>query len=137
MVVACILSDMPGQELEVEYSSYDETTEEIYQDLCKHRRNNDLPTWVSRLHVLFIFVIAFTLSCSNKLKYTFQPSQLSTAASTHTLEKRDYVIKELVETEKNYIEVLQNLQKYFMKPLTTILTQKEHSTIFCNIKVLK
>jgi guanine nucleotide exchange factor VAV len=60
---------------------------------------------------------------------------LSTAASSHTLEKRDYVIKELVETEKNYIEVLQNLQKYFMKTLEKHIFANEHSIIFCNIKV--
>jgi guanine nucleotide exchange factor VAV len=62
--------------------------------------------------------------------------QLSTAASSHTLEKRDYVIKELVETEKNYIEVLQNLQKYFMRPLQSQILAKEHSIIFGNIKVI-
>jgi len=61
---------------------------------------------------------------------------LSTAASSHTLEKRDYVIKELVETEKNYIEVLQNLQKYFMRPLQSQILAKEHSIIFGNIKVI-
>ena len=61
---------------------------------------------------------------------------MSTAASSHTLEKRDYVIKELVETEKNYIEVLQNLQKYFMRPLQSQILAKEHSIIFGNIKVI-
>lgn len=60
---------------------------------------------------------------------------MSTAASSQTLEKRDYVIKELVETEKNYIEVLQNLQKYFMRPLQSQILAKEHSIIFGNIRV--
>ncbi|XP_059480997.1 protein vav isoform X2 [Neocloeon triangulifer] len=96
-------SELPDNELEVEYSSYDETTEEIYQDLCKNRKHNDLPAWLN---------------------------------ASHTLEKRDYVIKELVETEKNYIEVLQNLQTNFMRPLVNHLQHKDHSIIFCNIKEL-
>ncbi|XP_065334269.1 protein vav isoform X1 [Cloeon dipterum] len=64
---------------------------------------------------------------------TFNTKELSTSQA---LEKRDYVIKELVETEKNYIEVLQNLQNYFMRPLMSILPHRDHSIIFCNIKEL-
>lgn len=51
------------------------------------------------------------------------------------MEKRDFVIKELVETEHNYVEVINKLKKNFMKPLQVYLSQSEHDTIFCRISV--
>ncbi|XP_018323324.1 protein vav [Agrilus planipennis] len=52
------------------------------------------------------------------------------------LEKRDFVIKELIETEHNYVEVINKLKKNFMRPLQTILSADVHSTIFCKINEL-
>ncbi|KAF4524791.1 hypothetical protein B566_EDAN010165 [Ephemera danica] len=57
---------------------------------------------------------------------------LNTAVS---LEKRDYVIRELVETEKNYLDVLDSVQKHFMKPLKwpTYFREEEYMFIFGKI----
>lgn len=50
-------------------------------------------------------------------------------------EKRDYVIRELVETEKNYVDVLTKLKKNFMIPLQQFLKPEVHSIVFCKITV--
>ncbi|KAK4883494.1 hypothetical protein RN001_006813 [Aquatica leii] len=52
------------------------------------------------------------------------------------LEKRDYVIKELVETEHNYVEVINKLKKNFMRPLQSFLRPELCATIFCKINEL-
>ncbi|KAF5302731.1 hypothetical protein FQR65_LT08473 [Abscondita terminalis] len=52
------------------------------------------------------------------------------------LEKRDYVIKELVETEHNYVEVINKLKKNFMRPLQSLLRPELCATIFCKINEL-
>lgn len=52
------------------------------------------------------------------------------------VEKRDYCIKELIETEKNYIEALNMIIKHFMRPLKTALKPDVRKTIFMNIKEL-
>ena len=56
-------------------------------------------------------------------------------AISHTLEKRDYVINELVETEKNYVDVLTTLQCDFMRPLNNVLRKEDSKVIFAHIKV--
>ncbi|KAG8284415.1 Guanine nucleotide exchange factor vav2 [Homalodisca vitripennis] len=71
--------------------------------------------------------------CSIDKKSTL-PSQLPTAS--HSLEKRDYVINELVETEKNYVDVLATLQRCFMRPLGSILKDEDNRIIFMGIKEL-
>ena len=50
-------------------------------------------------------------------------------------EKRDFIIKELIETESNYVEVLNMLRKDFIRPITTIKDQDKR-VIFMNIKDL-
>ena len=50
-------------------------------------------------------------------------------------EKRDFIIKELIETEANYVEVLNMLRKHFIRPITTIKDQ-DKKVIFMNIKDL-
>jgi len=54
----------------------------------------------------------------------------------HSFEKRDYVIKELLETEKNYVDVLASLIKHFMKPLSNLLRKEDKEFIFGGIKVI-
>ncbi|KAG5896470.1 hypothetical protein JTB14_005853 [Gonioctena quinquepunctata] len=54
-----------------------------------------------------------------------------------TVEKRDFVIKELLDTEKNYVEVLTKLKKNFMQPLMTQMRPEHHNIIFFKIKELR
>ncbi|KAK0180051.1 hypothetical protein PV327_005733 [Microctonus hyperodae] len=51
-------------------------------------------------------------------------------------EKRDYVVQELVETERNYSEVLNNLLRHFARPLSSILRPEDATRIFFGIKEL-
>ncbi|XP_017779604.1 PREDICTED: protein vav isoform X2 [Nicrophorus vespilloides] len=46
------------------------------------------------------------------------------------LEKRDYVIKELMDTESNYVDVLSKIQKYYINPLVKYMNPDDHNTIF-------
>lgn len=55
--------------------------------------------------------------------------------STSGLEIRDYVINELVVTEKNYLAVLYALKTQFMQPLERIISPNEIRVIFPKIKV--
>lgn len=51
-------------------------------------------------------------------------------------EKRDFCIKELVETEKNYIEALNMIVKHFQRPLKDVISQNDRRVIFLHIKDL-
>lgn len=51
-------------------------------------------------------------------------------------EKRDYVIQELVETERNYSEVLSSLLRHFARPLSSLLRPEDSVRIFFGIKEL-
>ncbi|KAJ8931541.1 hypothetical protein NQ314_015530 [Rhamnusium bicolor] len=53
-----------------------------------------------------------------------------------TFEKRDFVIKELLDTENNYVDVLSKLRNNFMQPLINQMKPEEHSTVFFKIKEL-
>lgn len=67
----------------------------------------------------------------------YKPSQSITATSpVHPVEKRDYCIKELIETEKNYIEALNMIVKHFMRPLKSTIKAEDRKIIFMNIKEL-
>ncbi|XP_076353877.1 protein vav-like isoform X4 [Tachypleus tridentatus] len=56
--------------------------------------------------------------------------------TTAPVEKCDYCIKELVETEKNYVEALNMIIKHFIRPLKNVLKEEERRIIFMNIKEL-
>ena len=49
--------------------------------------------------------------------------------------KRDYCIKELIETESNYVDVLSMLRKHFVRPMTS-LKESDKDIIFANIREL-
>ncbi|XP_050296677.1 protein vav isoform X2 [Anthonomus grandis grandis] len=51
-------------------------------------------------------------------------------------EKRDFVIKELLDTEKNYVDVLNKLKMSFMMPLQGLMKTEDHTTVFHKIKEL-
>ncbi len=50
-------------------------------------------------------------------------------------EKRDYCVKELVETEGNYVDVLNMLRKHFIRPITS-MKDSDKKIVFMNIKEL-
>ncbi|XP_073981108.1 vav guanine nucleotide exchange factor isoform X2 [Rhodnius prolixus] len=64
------------------------------------------------------------------------PTLFVASAVNHSFEKRDFVINELIETEKNYIDVLNTLQRYFIRPLSNVLKEEDIKIIFGGIKEL-
>ncbi|XP_073830140.1 vav guanine nucleotide exchange factor isoform X3 [Musca autumnalis] len=60
-------------------------------------------------------------------------SQITSATS---FEQRDYVIRELIDTESNYLDVLNALKMKFMAPLERYLTPDDIRQIFPRIKEL-
>ncbi|SPP88665.1 protein vav isoform X2 [Drosophila guanche] len=62
-------------------------------------------------------------------------SRSQTASST-SFEQRDYVIRELIDTESNYLDVLNALKLKFMGPLERHLNQDELRIIFPRIREL-
>ncbi|CAG9133745.1 unnamed protein product [Plutella xylostella] len=66
-----------------------------------------------------------------------QPQACNTlAAATHNYEKRDYVIRELLDTECKYVELLGKLSKCFMRPLVPLLKPHDAQVIFFGIQLL-
>ncbi|XP_076259235.1 protein vav-like isoform X2 [Rhynchophorus ferrugineus] len=63
---------------------------------------------------------------------TFQ----SSLPEPQPLEKRDFVIKELLDTENNYVDVLNKLKYSFMIQLVKYMKSEDHSTVFHKIKEL-
>ncbi|KYQ57402.1 Protein vav [Trachymyrmex zeteki] len=64
------------------------------------------------------------------------PPSVAQSSAISGGEKRDYVIQELVETERNYTEVLSNLLRQFVRPLSSLLRPEDSARIFFAIKQL-
>ena len=73
----------------------------------------ELPTEPSSIHqVIYEDLCSFKSKSSSLLlqqQLNFQPK-----------EKRDWVIKELIETEGSYVDVLNMLRKHFIRPISTM-----------------
>ncbi|XP_053666591.1 protein vav [Anopheles marshallii] len=67
---------------------------------------------------------------------TFSSTLPQLASSTNNLEQRDFVIKELLDTEKNYLEALNALKYVFMQPLEKLLSKEDIRAIFPCIREL-
>ncbi|XP_075158340.1 vav guanine nucleotide exchange factor [Haematobia irritans] len=65
-----------------------------------------------------------------------QRSSRSQITSATSFEQRDYVIRELIDTESNYLDVLNALKLKFMAPLERYLTPEDIKQIFPRIKEL-
>lgn len=59
-----------------------------------------------------------------------------TSSWTLPSEKRDYCVRELVDTEKNYIDALNMIIRHFVRPLKDVFPPKERRIIFLHIKDL-
>ncbi|ALC49585.1 vav [Drosophila busckii] len=67
---------------------------------------------------------------------TFQAKSKPETTSATSFEQRDYVIRELIDTESNYLDVLNALKSKFMAPLERHLNQDELRLIFPRIREL-
>lgn len=60
----------------------------------------------------------------------------SDESQQHQPTKRDYVVKEIVDTEKNFLDGLYTLMNDFLRPLSTVLKSDDYKTICVNIDEL-
>ncbi|KAL5012535.1 hypothetical protein ScPMuIL_011086 [Solemya velum] len=77
----------------------------------------------------------YQVLCSDKQR---RPSPSSTQALglPPPTTKRDYCVKELLDTEKNYVDALRMMVTKFIKPLRNVITQQDREAIFSNIEKL-
>nr|CAD7200476.1 unnamed protein product [Timema douglasi] len=132
--VSCCIRDE-----EVEYCTYYARINEVYEDLCSivsraEPEVNISSTGVVPPHAPRLKrwetedVIPFS-------KMLHRCVSQDSSVNNHSLEKRDYVIKELVETEKNYVDVLATVQRSFMRPLSSFIREEDMKAIFSGMKV--
>lgn len=62
--------------------------------------------------------------------------EIQVSSLTVSFEQRDFVIRELLDTEANYLDVLNALKYKFMQPLEKLLSKEEIKIIFNKIKEL-
>ncbi|XP_070177253.1 guanine nucleotide exchange factor VAV2-like isoform X4 [Littorina saxatilis] len=62
--------------------------------------------------------------------------QSTTGTPLQPKTKRDHCIKELLDTEKNYVDALEMIVTQFIKPLQPHLDPEKMETIFCRIEIL-
>ncbi|XP_041369457.1 guanine nucleotide exchange factor VAV3-like isoform X4 [Gigantopelta aegis] len=65
-----------------------------------------------------------------------EQSNMSTDFMPCPQTKRDYCLKEMIDTEKNYVDALKMIVQFFIKPLKTILSANEREVIFAHIETL-
>lgn len=94
--------------------------EDIYADLCLLRTSSSISssgTQSSRR-------VSSQSAAARLVGWQFVPR-----------DKKDFCLKELVETEANYVDALNMLRKNFIRPITTI-SESDKKVVFMNIKEL-
>ena len=107
--------------------------EDIYEDLCSFKWNN-------REAIEGSDHFGACAGTEKEQHFGTIGSTFSTASSlpraaphlAQPVEQRDYCIKELVETEANYVDVLQMLRKHFLRTNTT-MKETDKLLVFKNI----
>ncbi|UXI16403.1 60S ribosomal protein L7 [Sarcoptes scabiei] len=72
---------------------------------------------------------------------TLRPNSLRSKSSNNTdnhepMNKRDYCIKELIETESNYCDALEMIIQHFINPLSKVIDSDQTVMIFNNLQSL-
>ena len=119
---------------------YSLTDENIYEDLCSFRKSLTCPQVqpnaliflvISRMFLLNVF---YNFCLHTRLILKISDGQ-ATSAPPAPMDKREYAIRELVETEKNYLKALDMIRNCFLRPLTAVLSSEERKCIFFGIEV--
>ncbi|XP_055695535.1 protein vav isoform X1 [Lutzomyia longipalpis] len=67
---------------------------------------------------------------------TFSSERFPEVSSSTSFEQRDFVIRELVDTESNYLDVLNALRYKFMQPMEKLLSKDDIKLIFPKVREL-
>ena len=103
--------------------------EDIYEDLCSFKWNNKENTEKCE------YSEGEVKGKPQHLRSSFSTASSLPRAAPHLaqpVEQRDYCIKELVETEGNYVDVLNMLRKHFLRPIIS-MKDSDKSIVFKNI----
>ncbi|KOB75706.1 putative rho guanine nucleotide exchange factor vav3 [Operophtera brumata] len=131
--------DSPWVQFTIPSAACEERVEEIYEDLCYVKFTSAMPevatlfgvavpprnsdseyaSYCARLHDEEIYHDLCAVKASARDPPLPAPNRATNtlATSSLSLEKRDYVIRELVDTECNYVDVLSKIIKHFLRPL--------------------
>ena len=103
--------------------------EDIYEDLCSFKWNNKDNAEKCE------YSEGEVKGKPQHLRSSFSTASSLPRAAPHLaqpVEQRDYCIKELVETEGNYVDVLNMLRKHFLRPIIS-MKDSDKSIVFKNI----
>ncbi|KAL9882325.1 vav guanine nucleotide exchange factor isoform 1-T1 [Glossina fuscipes fuscipes] len=121
---------LEGFNLQLSPSERSHSDEDIYKDL--HSTTNDNVACNGHVdeHINTKEEEVYQDLCA------LQRTSRSQITSATSFEQRDYVIRELIDTESNYLDVLNALKTKFMAPLERYLNPEELRQIFPRIKEL-
>ncbi|XP_016937058.2 protein vav isoform X2 [Drosophila suzukii] len=122
--------DLVGFNLQLSPSERSHSDEAIYKDLHSTTTDNIACNGTGYDHTNTKEEEVYQDLCA-----LHRTSRSQTASST-SFEQRDYVIRELIDTESNYLDVLTALKTKFMGPLERHLNKDELRVIFPRIREL-
>lgn len=93
--------------------------------------------WLVHSKEQFILIFCFSIPIDLSFFYLLILLRKKLTASTSNYEQRDFVIRELIDTESNYLDVLHALKYKFMQPMEKLLSREELKMIYPKIKVKK
>ncbi|XP_013411702.1 protein vav isoform X3 [Lingula anatina] len=102
--------ELPDEDIYSAVTTVEEGEQEIYEDLCSLRGR------------------------TTRRRKERERDQLEQGFEPKT--KREHCLKELIETEKNYVEALQMIKTFFIHPLKNIIPSPNHELIFKHIEGL-
>uniref|UniRef100_A0A1I8NW27 Protein vav n=1 Tax=Stomoxys calcitrans TaxID=35570 RepID=A0A1I8NW27_STOCA len=122
--------NIEGFNLQLSPSERSHSDEAIYKDLHSTTNDNNACNGHVDEHINTKEEEVYQDLCA------LQRSSRSQITSATSFEQRDYVIRELIDTESNYLDVLNALKLKFMAPLERYLTPEDIKQIFPRIKEL-
>ncbi|XP_016949537.1 protein vav isoform X1 [Drosophila biarmipes] len=122
--------DLVGFNLQLSPSERSHSDEAIYKDLHSTTTDNIACNGTGYDHTNTKEEEVYQDLCA------LQRTSRSQTVSSTSFEQRDYVIRELIDTESNYLDVLTALKTKFMGPLERHLNQDELRLIFPRIREL-
>ncbi|KAH8276566.1 hypothetical protein KR044_001632 [Drosophila immigrans] len=119
---------------------YSEDDEKVYEDLCYVTFQSKIKPEVTTDNIACNGTVYDHTNTKEEEVYqdlcALHRTSRGQTQSTTSFEQRDYVIRELIDTESNYLDVLNALKAKFMLPLERHLNQDELRIIFPRIREL-
>ena len=139
--------DAAGAQPSDAHQDYYNLNDDIYRSLADAAESKELdeelyPIAPGTAHddeygkIYDVIVTRHTTGPSASAAAVHRRSSSKTSDDWSPVQKRDHVIKELVDTERNYVEALNMMLRKFYAPLRPVLSPDDHSIIFMNLQEL-